>query len=135
MATATWSGLSVDSSDLGSTLNSKSQGTTTLIADIANATPKNIYLEVWLDFASINPTGAASITLSLRRKRGSNYAENSVETFTTAVLTGTGVKRLHVPMRIPNSGDYGLYWTNNLNVTTAASGNSLFYRTWNEEIA
>jgi hypothetical protein len=134
MATATWSELSVDSSNLGSTLNSKVQGAVTLIADIANATPKDIYLEVWLDFASLNPTGAASITLSLRRKRGSDYAENSVETFTTAVSNGAAVKRLHVVMRIPNAGDYGLYWTNNLSVTTAASGNSLFYRTWNEEI-
>jgi hypothetical protein len=135
MATATWSALSADSSNLGSTLNSKAHGTTTLIADIANATPKDIYLEVWLDFASLNPTGGPSITLSLRRKRGSDYAENSVETFTTAVSTGAAVKRLHVVMRIPNAENYGLYWTNNLNVTTAASGNSLFYRTWNEEIA
>jgi hypothetical protein len=135
MATATWSALSADSSNLGSTLNSKALGSTTLIADIANATPKDIYLEVWLEFASINPTGAASITLSLRRKRGSDYAENSVETFATPVSTGAGVKRLHAVMRIPNAENYGLYWTNNLNVSTAASGNSLFYRTWNEEIA
>ncbi len=135
MATATWSELSVDSSNLGSTSDNRGHGSTTLIADIANATPKDIYLEVWLDFASLNPTGAASITLSLRRKRGSDYAENSVETFTTAVSLGAAVKQLHVPMKIPNSGDYGLFWTNNLNVTTAASGNSLFYRTWNEEIA
>ena len=135
MATATWSALSADSSDLGSTLNSKAHGTPTLIADIANATPKALYLEIWLDFASINPTGASSITLTLRRKRGSDYAENATETFTLAVSTGVGVKKLHAVMRIPNAETYGLYWTNNLNVTTAASGNALFYRTWNEEIA
>lgn len=135
MATARWSALSEDSSDLGSTLNSKAHGTVTLIADIANATPKDIYLEVWIDLASINPTGAPSITLSFRRKRGSTYAENAVETFTTAVSTGASAKSLHAVMRIPNAADYGLYWTNNLNVTTAASGNTLFYRTWDEEIA
>jgi hypothetical protein len=135
MATATWSALSAESSDLGSTLNSKAHGTVTLIADIANATPKDIYLEVWLDLASINPTGAPSITLSLRRKRGSTYAENAVETFIIPVSTGASAKPLHAVMRIPNAADYGLYWTNNLNVTTAASGNTLFYRTWDEEIA
>lgn len=135
MATATWSALSADSSNLGSTLNSKAHGTVTLIADIANATPKDIYLEVWLELSSLNPTGAPSITLSLRRKRGSTYAENAVEVFTVAVSTGASAKPLHAVMRIPNAADYGLYWTNNLNVTTAASGNTLFYRTWDEEIA
>ena len=135
MATARWSALSTDSSDLGSALDSKSQGSTTLITDIANVTPKDIYLEVWLELASINPTGAPSITLSLRRKRGSTYADNAVEVFIVPVLTGASAKPLHAVMRIPNAADYGLYWTNNLNVTTAASGNSLFYRTWDEEIA
>jgi hypothetical protein len=135
MATATWSGLSADSSDFGSTLNSKAQGTVTLVADITNTTAKDIYLGVRIEFASLTPTGAPSITLSLRRKSGSNYAENDSEIFTTAVSTGAGIKRLYAVMRIPNAGVYGLYWTNNLNVTTAASGNSLIYNTWNEEIA
>lgn len=134
MATATWSALSADSSDLGSTLNSKAHGTTTLIADIANATLKDLYLEVWLELASLTPTGAPFITLSLRRKRGSTYAQNAVETFIIPVTTATEAKPLHAVMRIPNAADYGLYWTNNLNVTTAASGNTLFYRTWDEEI-
>jgi hypothetical protein len=38
-------------------------------------------------------------------------------------------------MRLPGPGIYGLYWTNNLGVSSAASGNALYRSNFNEDIA
>ena len=134
MAVAKWSPLSTESSNLGTTVNNKSTGSTTLVADIDNTSGANLYLEIWIDLAAITLTGGPSLTLSLRRKRESTYADNAIETFTGAVPTGSVARSVHAVMRIPNAGIYGLYWTNNLGTTTAASGNNLYYRTWNEDV-
>ena len=137
MAIAKWSALSSESADLGTSVDNKSSSSTPIfIADIDNSSGATLYIEYFINFASINPTAGASITLVLRRKRGSSYAENNIETY-TASPTGSGARAfsLHAAHRILNAGVYGLYWINNLGVTTAASGNNLFYRTWNEDVS
>lgn len=136
MAIAKWSASSAEVSLDGTTLNSKATGTTTFIGDIDNTTNREFYLSLWFDFATFTPAGTApSITVFLRRKKGSVYAENILER-QELVLTGSGARAfsLNALLRIPNGEIYGMYWTSNLGATTAASGNTLFRSQWCEEI-
>jgi hypothetical protein len=136
MSVAKWTALGTESSNIaGTALDSKANGTTTFIADITNTTDKDLYLNVWMTMGSITPTAGSSVTLQLRQKRSSTYAENTLEQY-VAATNGTGARTvpLAAVMRIPHGGTFGLYWTNNLGVTSAASGNEVYTRTWNEDI-
>ena len=138
MATAKWGAFSSDTSNIAGTgtLDAKTTGTTTLVADIDNTSDKDLYASFWAELGSITPAVGGSVTLSLRRKRGSAYAENPCEQVTAGV-TGTGARPvlLEFLMRLPGPGVYGIYWTNNLGVNSAGSGNALYRADFNEEIA
>lgn len=132
MATVTWSALSDESSDFGSAINSKSNGTTTIITDIENATGKALYLEIRLQLSIVTFTGVPFLRFTLRRKWAA-YATNAIETFVLPLTQGQ--TDYHATMRLPNAATYGLFWTNNSGTTTAASGNGLWYRTWGEDVS
>jgi hypothetical protein len=137
MAIAKWTAFATETANLaGTTLDSRATGTTTFVADLNNTTDRALYASLWADFGSITPAAGGSVTLSLRRKRGSAYAENPCEQVTSGV-TGTGARvvALEFAMRLPGPGIYGLYWTNNLGVSSAASGNALYRSNFNEDIA
>jgi hypothetical protein len=136
MAIVKWSPFTGDITNLnGGGLDNKGPGTTTFIADLDNTVDRNSYAAFWAQFGSITPTAGGSVTLSLRRKRGSAYAENPCEQVTSAP-TGTGARAfaLDFAMRLPGPGIYGIYWTNNLGPTSASSGNALYRADFGEEI-
>lgn len=136
MAVAKWTAFAGESANLaGTALDSKANGTTTFVVDIDNNTDRDLYSSFWAAFGSITPAAGGSVTLSLRRKRGSTYAENPCEQAISGV-TGTGARAfaLEFAMRLPGPGVYGLYFTNTLGVSTAASGNSLFQVDFNEDV-
>jgi hypothetical protein len=134
MTFAKWSALGSESSVAGTALDSKASGATTFVADYDNTTAKDIYLGIWVTLGSINASSGASITVSLRRKRSSTYADNDTEIVVIPINSGTSAKNAHAVIRIPNAGIYGVYWTNNTGTTSAATGNSMFLTPWNEEI-
>jgi len=124
MSVAKWTALSTESSNIaGTALDSKANGTTTFIADITNTTDKDLYLNVWVTLGSITPTAGSSVTLQLRQKRSSTYAENTLEQYVAATNgTGARVVELAAVMRIPHGGTFGLYWTGHcLNATRPKS--------------
>ena len=136
MAAAKWTVFAAETVNLaGTALDLKANGTTTFVADIDNSTDRDLYASVWADFGSITPSAGGSVTLSLRRKRGSAYAENPCEQVISGV-TGTGARAfaLEFAMRLPGPGVYGLYFTNTLGTSTAASGNSLVRSDFNEDV-
>lgn len=135
MAVATWSALSADSANLATPLNGIVDGVTVFITDIANETSKNLYLGVYFQSGSMTPSASGSISIILRRKRGSNYTENNSE-FQTLSVSGTGTRQVSLQggIRIPNAGTWGLYITNRLGTSIPNSGNTLIVNTWNEEI-
>ena len=135
MAIATWSSLSADSANLATPLNGIATGTTVFVTDIVNTTPKNIYLGVYFQSASMTPSSTGFITLILRQKRGSVYSENNSESQTLGV-TGSGARQVPLwgGIRIPHAGTWGLYISNGLGATIPSSGNTLITNTWNEEI-
>jgi hypothetical protein len=137
MAVAKWSAFGTESANIANTaLNSRATGTTNFVADIDNTTDRDLYAAFWVNFGSMTPSAGGSATLSLRRKRGSTYAENPSDSF-TAVTTGSGARAfpLEFPLRLPGPGTYGLYFTNNLGANTNASGNELYQQDWNEEVS
>lgn len=135
MAIATWSSLSADSANLATPLNGTVDGATVFITDIVNETLKNLYLGVYFQSGNMTPSANGSISIILRRKRGSNYTENNSE-FQTLSVSGTGTRQVSLQggIRIPNAGTWGLYITNRLGTSIPNSGNSLIINTWNEEI-
>lgn len=135
MAIATWSALSADSANLATPLNGIADGTTVFVTDISNETSKNLYLGVYFQSGSMTPSASGSISIILRRKRGSGYAENNSE-FQALSVSGTGTRQVSLQggIRIPNAGTWGLYITNRLGTSIPNSGNTLIINTWNEEI-
>lgn len=135
MAIATWSALSADSANLANPLNGTVDGVTVFITDIANETLKNLYLGVYFQSGSMTPSASGSISIILRRKRGSNYAENNSE-FQVLSVSGTGTRQVSLQgaIRIPNAGTWGLYIANRLGTSIPNSGNTLIINTWNEEV-
>ena len=135
MAIATWSALSADSANLASPLNGTVDGVTVFITDIVNETLKNLYLGIYFQSGSMTPSASGSISIILRRKRGSGYAENNSE-FQALSVSGTGTRQVSLQggIRIPNAGTWGLYITNRLGTSIPNSGNTLIINTWNEEI-
>lgn len=135
MAIATWSALSADSANLASPLNGTVDGVTVFITDIVNETLKNLYLGIYFQSGSMTPSASGSISIILRRKRGSGYAENNSE-FQALSVSGTGTRQVSLQggIRIPNAGTWGLYITNRLGTSIPNSDNTLIINTWNEEI-
>ncbi len=136
MAVAKWSAFTTETpNQAGTALDSKANGTTTFVVDIDNTSDRDLYASFFAGFGSITPSAGGSVTLSLRRKRGSAYAENPCEQVTSGV-TGTGARAfaLEFAMRLPGPGVYGLYFTNTLGVSTAASGNALYRSDFNEDV-
>ena len=135
MAIATWSALSADSANLATPLNGTVDGVTVFITDIVNETLKNLYLGIYFQSGSMTPSASGSISIILRRKRGSGYAENNSE-FQALSVSGTGTRQVSLQggIRIPNAGTWGLYITNRLGTSIPNSGNTLIINTWNEEV-
>lgn len=135
MAKATWSALSAESANLATPLNGVATGTTVFIGDIENTTNKDFYLGLWFQSGSMSPTSTGSISVILRRKRGSVYAENNSE-IQVLGLTGTGSRQVNLAasIRIPYAATWGLFIQNNLGATIPSSGNTLVSFIWNEEV-
>jgi|688.fasta_scaffold998616_2 hypothetical protein len=135
MAIATWSALNTESANLTTPLNGVVTGTTVLIGDIENTTNKNLYLGLWFQSGTMTPSSTGSISVILRRKRGSIYAENNSE-IQVLGLTGTGSRQINLAasLRIPYAATWGLFIQNNLGSTIPSSGNTLVSFTWNEEV-
>ena len=135
MANATWSALSAESANLATPLNGVVTGTTVFIGDIENTANKNFYLGLWFQSGTMSPTSTGSISVILRRKRGSVYAENNSE-IQVLGLTGTGSRQVNLAasIRIPYAATWGLFIQNNLGATIPSSGNTLVSFIWNEEV-
>ena len=135
MAIATWSALSTESANLATPLNGVVSGTTVFIGDIENTTNKNFYLGLWFQSGTMTPLSTGSLSVILRRKRGSVYTENNSE-IQVLNVTGTGSRQVNLAasLRIPYASAWGLFIANNLGATIPSSGNTLVSFTWNEEV-
>lgn len=136
MADAKWSAAVGEATlSVSTNLDSKSNGATTFLCDIDNTTARSLYTSIWLELGSITPSAGGSVTLELRRKRGSTYADSASESKTQTPSSGASAKNMDFAMRLPGPHVYGLYWVNNLGVTSAGSSNAIHQNDHNETIA
>jgi hypothetical protein len=143
MATAKWSAAGTESSNIaGTALNSLANGgLSAILADIDNATGKNLNIRFWIKLGSLTPTTGGSITVRLVCKRGSTYVTRNAtvslgEGQTIPLTTTTEAKEVSsCAMRLPGPFVIGVEIVNNAGVSLAASGNEVYYQIWDEEVA
>jgi hypothetical protein len=142
MATAKWSAAGTESSNIaGTALNSLANGgLSAILADIANASGKNLNIRFWVKLGSLTPTAGGSIAVRLVCKRGSDYITRSATVFigeqaALPLTTAAEAKELSTcAMRLPGPFDVGVEIVNNAGVSLAASGNEVYYQIWDEEV-
>ena len=143
MATAKWSAAGTESSNIaGTALDSLANGgLSAILADIGNASGKNLNIRFWVKLGSLTPTAGGSITVRLVCKRSSTYITRSATVFigeqaTLPLTTAAEAKELSTcAMRLPGPFDVGVEIVNNAGVALAASGNEVYYQVWDEEVA
>lgn len=121
------------SSVAGTAMDSKTDGTTTLIFDFDNTSDRDFYLSLWGVLGSITTAAGASVKFEARRKRSGVYAMNAeFEAVCEIKTTGAGQKDISAVLQLSGGFEYGIYWTNNTGTTSAGSGNALYRQAYPE---
>lgn len=143
MATAKWSALNTQGSNIASTtLDSLANGSASSFVTFDNSTGKDLYAFVELILGSITPSTGGSVTICIFPTTGGTptVPDNTAaigggeERKTIPLTSGAGVKTSVVQMRIP-PGSLRVSVVNNAGVSLASSGNSLKFQTFDEDIS
>ena len=138
MAIARWAAPGTRSSNLaGTALNSLANGSASAAITYDNSTARDLYAIVTVKLGSITPTTGGSITLRVYSGDGTDTPDlngGSFDSYTAVLTTGASAKVATFPLvrLYPFSGT--LQVVNNAGVSTAASGNELYVRPYNEDI-
>lgn len=137
MAIAKWAAPSARSSNIaGTTLNSLASGSESAVVTYDNSTALDLYSVVTIKLGSITPATGGSITLRVTLSDGTDTADRIGGDLYVAPLTsGAGAKVAVINMVRLYPFSMRLSVVNNAGVTLAASGNELYVRPWNEDIA
>jgi hypothetical protein len=136
MALAKWATPGTRSSNLaGTALNSIANGSETGVVTYDNSTNKDLYGIVTIKLSSITPSSGGSITLRITLNDGTDTADKvGGDQYTVPLTTTTSAKVAVINMVRLYPLSMRLSVINNSGVTTAASGNELYVRPWNEEV-
>jgi hypothetical protein len=136
MAVAKWATPSTRSANFaGTALNSIATGSETATVTYDNSTNKDLYGTVTIKLGSITPSTGGSITLRVTLSDGTDTADKiGGDLYTVPLTSGTSAKVaiLNMVRLYPYSLRFSII--NNSGVTTAATGNELYVRPWNEDI-
>lgn len=136
MAIAKWATPSTRSSNILSTvLNSLANGSETATVTYDNSSNKDLYAVITIKLGSITPSTGGSITLRVTLSDGTDTADKiGGDLYTVPLTSGASAKVavLNMVRLYPYSLRFSII--NNSGVTTAASGNELYVRPWNEDI-
>lgn len=137
MAIAKWATPSTRSSNILSTvLNSLANGSETATVTYDNSSNKDLYAVITIKLGSITPSTGGSITLRVTLSDGTDTADKiGGDLYTVPLTSGASAKVavLNMVRLYPYSLRFSII--NNSGVTTAATGNELYVRPWNEDIA
>jgi hypothetical protein len=137
MAIAKWATPSTRSSNILSTvLNSLANGSETATVTYDNSSNRDLYAVITIKLGSITPSTGGSITLRVTLSDGTDTADKiGGDLYTVPLTSGASAKVavLNMVRLYPFSLRFSII--NNSGVTTAASGNELYVRPWNEDIA
>jgi hypothetical protein len=137
MATAKWSTPSTRSSNFASTtLNSLANAGESSVVTYDNSTNRDLYGVVTLKLGSITPATGGSITVRITLNDGTDTADRiGGDLYVVPLTSGASAKVVIINMvrLYPLSLRFSV--VNNSGVTLAASGNELYVRSFNEDIA
>jgi hypothetical protein len=136
MSIAKWATPSTRSSNILSTvLNSIANGSETATVTYDNSSNKDLYATITIKLGSITPSTGGSITLRVTLNDGTDTADKIGGDLYTVPLTSGASAKIAV-LNMIRLYPYSLRFSiiNNSGVTTAASGNELYVRPWNEDI-
>ena len=141
MAVAKWSTPSTRSTNLaGTTFNTLANGTAGSAITYDNSTLRDLYAAVTVKLGSLAvPAAGNSITLRVYAGDGTDTPDinsGSFDTYVATLTNGTSAKVVTFPMvRLYPFSSVMLQIVNNAGVSTAASGNELYIRTYNEDVS
>ena len=145
MAVAKWATPGTRSSNLaGTTFNSLANGSAGSAITYDNSTARDLYAMVTVKLGSLTPTTGGSITLRVYSgdgtdtpdiATGANVGGGEFDSYVAALTTSTSAKVVTFKMvRLYPFSTVTLQIVNNAGVSTAASGNELYVRIYNEDV-
>jgi hypothetical protein len=140
MAVAKWATPASRSSNLaGTTFNSLANGSAGSAITYDNSTARDLYAIVTVKLGSLAAVAGGSITLRVYSGDGTDTPDlngGSFDSYTEGLVTGTSAKVVVFRMvRLYPFSTVTLQIVNNAGVSTAASGNELYVRTYNEDVS
>ncbi len=137
MAVAKWATPSTRSSNLASTtLNSIANGAETGAISYDNSTNLDLYGSVTIKLGSITPATGGSITLRVTLNDGTDTADRiGGDLYVVPLISGASAKVAVINMVRLYPYSMRLSVVNNAGVAFASSGNEIYVRPWNEDIA
>lgn len=137
MTIAKWSAYGTRSSNLsGTTLNSLVNGSESTTVTYDNSTNRDLYASITLKLGSITPATGGSITLRVTINDGTDTSDRiGGDLYTIPLTSGASSKVNIIPMVRLYPASLRFSIINNAGVTLNASGNELYVRPFNEDIA
>lgn len=137
MAIAKWATPSARSSNFaGTTLNSLANGSESAVVTYDNSTNRDLYGTVTIKLGSITPSTGGSITLRVTLNDGTDTADRiGGDLYVVPLTSGASAKVAVINMVRLYPYSMRMSVVNNSGVALAASGNELYVRPWNEDIA
>ena len=139
MAVAKWATPRARSSNLaGTTFNSLANGSAGTAITYDNSSNRDLYAIVTVKLGSLTPTTGGSITLRVYSGDGTDTPDlngGAFDSYVAGLTTGAGAKVVTFPMVRLYPFSLRLQVVNNAGVSTAASGNELYVRTYNEDVS
>jgi hypothetical protein len=139
MAVAKWASPGTRSSNLaGTALNSLANLSASSLISYDNSSALDLYAAVAVKLGSLTPGTGGSVTLRVYAGDGTDLPDangGAFDSYTAALATGASAKVVTFPMVRLYPFPCRLQIVNNAGVNTAASGNELYVRPFNEAIA
>lgn len=137
MAIAKWAAPSTRSSNFaGTTLNSLANAGESSVVTYDNSTNRDLYGTVTIKLGSITPSTGGSITLRVTLNDGTDTADRiGGDLYVVPLTSGASAKVAVINMVRLYPYSMRMSVINNSGVALAASGNELYVRPWNEDIA
>ena len=138
MSVAKWATPSARSANLaGTALNSLANGSESAFVAYNNSSNLDLYAAVTVKLGSLNAAAGGSVTLRIYAGDGTDTPDRgagSFDTYTEALTTGTSAKVVVFRMVRLYPFPCQITVVNNAGNSTAASGNELYVRPYNEDI-
>ena len=138
MSVAKWAAPGTRSGNLaGTTFNSLANGSAGSAISYDNSTARDLYAAVTVKLGSLNAVAGGSVTLRIYAGDGTDTPDRgagSFDTYTEALTTGTSAKVVVFRMVRLYPFPCQITVVNNAGNSTAASGNELYVRPFNEDV-